>query len=626
MNDNIKRQTKMKSRMPIGPGRHGAPGGAVEKAKDFRVTMRKLIIYVKPFWISIIVVFIFSIISTIFIIISPSILGKMTNQIVSDLAIVQSFSENSNTVLNNISQINFSKLKFLAFILLGLYIISAIFRYFQGWIMAGVAKKITYSLRSDISKKINKLPLGYFDKQTFGEVISRVTNDIDTVSQTLNQSLSQMVTSFTMIVGILIMMFIISWQMTLVSLILLPFGFLCISVIIRKSQKYFKEQQDSLGQINGHIEEVYAGHNIVKVFGGEKRTIEKFREINNKLYDSAWKSQFLSGLMMPIMMFVNNLGFVSVSVLGAWLALKGMLRIGDIQAFIQYNHQFNQPIIQSANIANILQSTAAAAERVFEFLEEKEEISDRGNCEMKKVKGHVEFKNVFFGYGKEKMIIKDFSVKINPGQRVAIVGPTGAGKTTLVNLLMRFYDVDGGSIKIDDVDIKKIKRADLRNSLGMVLQDTWLFNGTIRENIVYGNADASETEIIEAAKAAHAHHFISALPQGYDMMLNEEADNVSQGEKQLITIARAMLAKSSILILDEATSSVDTRTEILIQQAMNNLMKNKTSFIIAHRLSTIRNADVILVVKDGNIIEKGNHKILMSKNGFYASLYNSQLL
>jgi len=612
----------------------GGPGGAgrggmklVEKPKNFSAAIKKLFLYTKPFWVAIIFVFIFAIASTIFAIVSPKILGNMTNSVVSDFITIKSSGQIITSVNSAKPQINFGKLEFFVIELLILYILSAIFSYIQGWIMTGVSQKITYQFRRDISEKINRLPLAYFDKRTFGEVLSRVTNDVDTVSQTLNQSLTQIVTSITMIIGILIMMFSISWPMTLVSLILIPFSFILIAMIVKKSQHYFKEQQDTLGEINGHIEEMYAGHNVMRVFNGEERSIKKFQEINTKLFSSAWKSQFLSGLMMPIMTFVGNLGFVGVSVVGAWLAISGRIRIGDIQAFIQYVNQFNQPIIQTANIANVMQSTAAAAERVFEFLDEPEEINeDNKKFVPSVIKGEVGFDKVVFGYDKDKVIIKNFSAYIKPGQRIAIVGPTGAGKTTIVNLLMRFYDVNQGTIKIDGVDTREMKRSNVRQYFSMVLQDTWLFNGTIRENIAYGKPDATDEEIVAAARAAHADHFIHALPQGYDLELNEEADNISQGEKQLLTIARAMLAKTSMLILDEATSSVDTRTESLIQKAMDNLMKDKTSFVIAHRLSTIRTADLILVMDDGNIVEQGTHQELLAKNGFYASLYNSQFV
>jgi len=650
--------------MGMGPGR--GPVGFIQKPKDFKATMKKLITYLRPFWISTIFVFVFAVASTVFAILSPRILGNMTNQIVSDYTDMKAYesimsllpesyfispgtkggellnqlpqsyvSQIPVKVLDSIKnidlsvkpQINFGILKSFAIELLILYVLSSIFAYIQGWIMAGVTQKISYRFRRDISEKINRLPLSYFDKKSFGDILSRITNDVDTVSQTLNQILTQIVTSFTLLIGILVMMFIISWQLTLVSLFLIPLSFFIIAKIVKKSQKYFKSQQDILGEINGHVEEMYSGHNVMRVFDGEERSIRKFEDLNGKLFGSAWKSQFLSGLMWPMMSFVGNLGFVGVSALGGWLAVLGKIRIGDIQAFIQYVNQFNQPIIQAANVANVLQSTAAAAERVFEFMEVKEEIKDKGeNIEIEKVKGRVEFCNVEFGYSKDKPVIKNFSASIEPGQRVAIVGPTGAGKTTLVNLLMRFYDVDKGSIKIDGVDIRNINRSDVRKLFGMVLQDTWLFNGTIRNNISYGRADASEEEIVRAAKLAHVDHFIHALPNGYDMELNEQADNISQGEKQLLTIARAMLVNTSMLILDEATSSVDTRTEILIQEAMENLMKNKTSFVIAHRLSTIRNADLILVINDGNIVEQGTHEELLAKNGSYASLYNSQFV
>lgn len=650
---------------PMGGGPMGrGMGGPVEKPKDFKGTMLKLINFIKPYWISIIVVFAFAIGSTVFAIMSPKILGNTTNQIVSDYIRMKAydgiigslpagtqlpagtkaadlFKKMPPAMIDKIPSdkidlikeldlskrpgIDFDKVKHFAIILITLYLLSAIMSYIQGWIMTNVSQKITYQLRREISEKINRMPLRYFDKQTFGEVLSRVTNDVDTVSQTLNQSLAQVVTSATMLIGILVMMFSISWSMTTVSLLLLPVSFILISIIVKKSQHYFKEQQDSLGRLNGHIEEMYSGHNVMRVFGGEKRSIAKFEKINREMYGSAWKSQFLSGLMMPIMTFIGNLNYVGVSVLGGYLAVKGKLQIGDIQAFIQYVNQFNQPIAQTATIANVMQSTAAAAERVFEFLEEDEEVAEVENpVELNDACGNVEFDKVIFGYDPEKVIINNFTAQICRGQRVAIVGPTGAGKTTIVNLLMRFYDVNSGAIKVDGVDIREMRRADLRKMFGMVLQDTWLFNGTIRENIAYGKPDATEAEIVAAAKAAHADHFICALPEGYDFVLNEESDNISQGERQLITIARAMLAHTPMLILDEATSSVDTRTEILIQKAMENLMKGKTSFVIAHRLSTIRDADLILVMRDGNIVEQGHHDDLITKNGFYASLYNSQ--
>jgi len=649
-----------------GPG-SGSPMGMIgtgQKAKNFGATIKNLIKYLKPFWISIIFVFVFAIASTVFTIMSPKILGRMTNtvvdgfidrtvydQIVAKLPagiqipagttgtdIIKKMPETAiakipSSQLDKIRSLDFSKrpgidfhkIAGIAVILIGLYLLSLIFNYIQGWIMTNVSQKITYKFRRDISEKINKMPLKYFDSRTHGEVLSRVTNDVDTVSQTLNQSLTQIVTSITMIIGFLIMMFSISWQMTLVALAILPLSVGVVGMIIGKSQKFFKRQQETLAKINGHVEEMYSGHNVMKVYNGEQRSVARFKSINSELYDSAWKSQFLSGLMYPIMSFLGNLSYVGVSVLGGYLAIRGRINIGDIQAFIQYVSQFNQPILQTANIANVMQSTAASAERVFEFLGEEEEAPENPNpIVLERIRGEVDFDNVVFGYDPEKIIIHKFNSKVASGQRIAIVGPTGAGKTTMVNLLMRFYDVTKGAIKIDGVDIREMKRADLRRMFGMVLQDTWLFNGTIRENIAYAKADATDEEVVSAAKAAHVDHFIHSLPHGYNMVLNEEADNVSQGEKQLLTIARAMLADPPMLILDEATSSVDTRTELLIQKAMDNLMKGRTSFIIAHRLSTIRDADLILVMKDGNIVEQGKHEDLLSKNGFYASLYNSQ--
>ncbi len=662
-NETTKMNQKSNKRMG---GPFGGPpiGGPAEKAKDFKGTFKNLVRYLKPYWTSIIVVIVFAAISTIFSIVSPKILGRVTNQIVDDYVNVKAYEEimsqlpagtklpkgttgadfikkmspqvkekiPSDTLekIKNLDMserpvFHFDKMKQIAVFLIVLYALSTIFAYVQGWIISGVTQKATQKLRRNISQKINRLPLEYFDKRTYGEVLSRVTNDVDTISQTLNQSLSQIITSIVSIVGIVIMMLSISWLLTLVTIVILPLSFGLIGVIMKKSQVQFIRQQESLGEINGHIEEMYGGHAVMKAFNGEKKSLNKFNLINNKIYDSAWKSQFLSGLMFPIMSFIGNLGYVCVSVLGGWMAIKDRIKIGDIQAFIQYVQQFNQPIVQTANIANIIQSTMAAAERVFEFLNEKEESAEIEKLvSLPTVKGQVEFDNVVFGYDPEKVIIKGLSAKIKPGDRVAIVGPTGAGKTTLVNLLMRFYDVQGGSIKIDGININDMKRADVRQLFGMVLQDTWLFNGTIRDNIAYSDDRASKKEIIEAAEAAHAEHFIHSLPQGYDMELNEETSNISQGEKQLLTIARAMLAKTPMLILDEATSSVDTRTEILIQKAMDNLMKGKTSFVIAHRLSTIRDADLILVMKDGNVIEQGTHEELLAQKGFYESLYKSQ--
>ena len=645
-------------------GGHGPMMQGGEKAKNFKGTMSNLITYMRPFWVSIIIVLVFAIASTVFTIVSPRILGNITNQVVNDYtnralydqitsklpkgvtlpprttgaellkqappAMLKKIPANKLATIKALDfskrpGINFQKIADIALLLIVLYLLSTLFSYIQGWIMSGVSQKITYRFRRDISEKINRMPLKYFDTKTHGEVLSRVTNDVETVSQTLNQSMTQIVTSITMIVGILGMMFSISWLLTLVTLVILPFSFGFIGAVVKRSQKHFRNQQATLGKLNGHVEEMYSGHNVMKVFNGEKRSIEKFQTINRGLYESAWKSQFLSGLMFPIMNFIGNLGFVGVSVVGGWLAIRGSINIGDIQAFIQYVRQFNQPISQTANVANILQSTAAAAERVFEFLGEEEEIPQAEQpVELKSVKGAVEFDNVVFGYNPEKTIIKGFTASIQPGQRIAIVGPTGAGKTTMVNLLMRFYDVNQGSIKIDGIDIRDMRRSGVRKMFGMVLQDTWLFNGTIKENIAYSNPEATDEEILAAAKAAHVDRFVHSLPNGYDMVLNEEADNVSQGEKQLLTIARALLANPPMLILDEATSSVDTRTEVLIQKAMETLMEGRTSFVIAHRLSTIRDADLILVMDNGNIVEQGTHNELLSANGFYASLYNSQ--
>lgn len=637
-----------------------------EKAKNFKNTIIKLMKYLTAFRWQLLTVIVFTISSTIFAIISPKILGGATNQIVKDYRDIKTYeliTKNlpNNTVLPNNTTVNdilnnlpnrseieskipadqlqtvlafnvtkkptfhFDIIGQIILWLIGLYLVSAILRYLGSWIMTNITQKITFKMRQDISAKINRLPFSHFDKQTYGEVLSRITNDVDTVSQTFNQSLSQIVSALVMIIGIMIMMLSISWQMTIVALLTLPISMSFVLVVIKKSQTQFMNQQVELGKLNGHIEEMYAGHQVMQAFNGQARSIKKFKTINNKLYKSAWKSQFLSGIMWPIMDFVGNLGYVGIAVLGGWLAINGRLQVGDIQAFIQYMRQFNQPIEQTANIANILQSTAAAAERVFEFLDEPEEAKENKNLvKIKKVKGEIEFNNVTFGYNPDKIIINNLSAHIKPGQRVAIVGPTGAGKTTLVNLLMRFYEINSGTIKIDGIDIREMKRSDVRQMFGMVLQDTWLFSGTIRDNLRYSKPDATEDEIIAVAKEAHVDHFVRSLPGGYDMVLDEEATNISQGEKQLLTIARAMLAKTPMLILDEATSSVDTRTELLIQQAMDRLMKGKTSFVIAHRLSTIRNADLILVVKEGNIIEQGTHQELLKQHGFYAELYNSQ--
>ena len=649
--------------------RMGGPMGGMgtgEKAKDFKGTVKKLIKYLSDFRWQMLMVLVFAIGSTIFAIASPKILGGATNQIVDDYANMKAYEAITSKLPKGVSlpagttgadvlkrlpnkseiekqipssqlesikkldlsrhpEFHFDAIWRIIILLVGMYVLSAIFRYIQTWIMTQVTQTVTFRMRQQLSEKINRLPLSYFDKQTYGEVLSRITNDVDTISQTLNQSLSQIVTSTVTVLGILVMMFSISWQMSLVALLVLPLAGGVITLIAKSSQKQFLRQQTQLGELNGHIEEMYGGHQVMRVFNGQKKSIAKFSKINNRLQESAWKAQFFSGLIHPIINFISNIGYVAMTILGGWLAINGRLKIGDIQAFIQYVDQFNQPLVQVANIANILQSTAAAAERVFEFLDEPEEAVESNNLvKLFSVKGEVEFDNVVFGYKPDQTIIKDLSAHIKPGQRVAIVGPTGAGKTTLVNLLMRFYEINSGSIKIDGVDIRRMKRSDVRQMFGMVLQDTWLFNGTIRQNLMYGNPKATEEEMIKTAEEAHVDHFVRSLPGGYDMVLGEEAANISQGEKQLLTIARAMLEKAPMLILDEATSSVDTRTEVLIQKAMEKLMQGKTSFVIAHRLSTIRDADLILVVKDGNIIEQGNHETLLKQNGFYAELYNSQ--
>jgi ATP-binding cassette subfamily B protein len=587
-----------------------------EKAVNFKGTMSKLIKYLRAFRIQLIIVILFAVASTVFMIVGPKILGKATTKLFE--GIVGKFSGTTTGV-------DFTYIGNILLMLIGLYVLSAVFSYIQGWIMTGVSMKITYKFRQDIAEKINRIPLRYFDGTNQGEVLSRVTNDVDTVSQTLNQGMTQIITSVTTVLGVLVMMFSISWMMTLVALVILPISGGLIAVVVKRSQIYFKRQQDYLGHVNGHIEEMFGGHVVMKAFNGEERSIQKFNGLNSTLYDSAWKSQFFSGLMMPMMNFVGNLGYVAMAILGGWLAIRGTITVGDIQAFIQYVRSFTQPIAQIANISNVLQQTAAAAERVFEFLAVPEESAETANpVQLAKVQGHVEFKDVHFGYNPEKIIINDFCAEIQPGQKIAIVGPTGAGKTTMVKLLMRFYDVNSGSIRVDGHDIRDFTRNDLRNKFGMVLQDAWLYNGTIMENIRYGRLDATDDEVFRAAKAANVDHFIRTLPEGYNMMLDEETGNISQGQKQLLTIARAILSDPSILILDEATSSVDTRTEVLIQQAMDKLMKGRTSFIIAHRLSTIRNADLILVMNNGDIVEQGKHEELLAKNGFYAEIYNSQ--
>lgn len=586
-----------------------------EKAKDFNSTMKKLLGYLGVYKISIFISILFAIASAVCTIVGPKILGKATTKVFE--GVVAKLKGNGGVDFDYIGKIMIT--------LIILYLLSAAFGYIQGWIMSSISMKVSYDFRKEISEKINRMPLKYFDGTNHGEVLSRVTNDVDTLSQTLNQSLSQIITSVVMVIGAVVMMFTISWQMTLVAFLVIPLSGVLISVIVKNSQKFFKQQQDSLGNVNGHIEEMYGGHLVMKAFNGEDKSIEKFDEMNNELFVSAWKSQFLTSIMMPLMGFVGNLGYVAVCILGGWLAIKGTVTVGDIQAFTQYVRQFTQPISQIANISNILQQTAASAERVFEFLDEAEEVPEAENpVKLSNVEGSVEFRDVHFGYNPDKIIVNDFSAKIKPGQRVAIVGPTGAGKTTMVKLLMRFYDVNSGAILVDGKDIREFKREDLRSMFGMVLQDTWLYNGSIMENIRYGRLDATDEEVKNAAKAAHVHHFVRTLPEGYNMILNEEASNVSQGQKQLLTIARAILADPKILILDEATSSVDTRTEVQIQRAMENLMKDRTSFIIAHRLSTIRDADLILVMDHGDIVEQGNHEELLAKNGVYASLYNSQ--
>ena len=599
---------------PMGGGPHGGMG-AGEKAKDFKGTIKKLMKYLSEYKIGLIFVLLFAIGSTIFNIAGPKILGKATTEIFTGLVGKVSGS----------SGIDFEKIAHILIFLMCLYVTSAIFSFIQGYIMTGVSQKLTYRLRKEISEKINRMPMNYFDTRTHGEVLSRVTNDIDTLSQSLNQSATQIITSFTTIIGVLIMMLSISPLMTLVALLILPISLGLISTIVKRSQRHFKNQQEYLGHVNGQVEEVYGGHNIVKAFNKEADVIKEFDETNEILYQSAWKSQFFSGMMMPIMQFVGNLGYVMVALLGGVFVIKKSIEVGDIQSFFQYIRNFTQPIQQIAQVTNLLQSSAAASERVFEFLEEPEESQNEKNpVDVNTLTGDVQFEHVKFGYNPDKIIINDFSADVKDGQKIAIVGPTGAGKTTMVKLLMRFYDLNGGSIKVDGYDIKDFNRSSLREMFGMVLQDTWLFSGTIMENIRYGRLDATDEEVIAAAKAAHVHNFIMQQPGGYDMVLDEETSNISQGQKQLLTIARAILANNKILILDEATSSVDTRTEVRIQKAMDNLMKGRTSFVIAHRLSTIKDADLILVMKDGDIIEQGNHEELLSKKGFYADLYNSQ--
>jgi ATP-binding cassette, subfamily B, multidrug efflux pump len=600
-----------------GPMGRGGPMAMMkgEKARDFKGTMAKLIKYLGAYRLAILIVMLFAAASTVFSIIGPKILGQATTKLF----------EGVMAQIAGTGTIDFGAIGQIILLVLGLYLVSVLFSYIQGWVMASVSVKITYRFRKDLNEKINRMPFKYFDGTDRGEVLSRFTNDVDTVNQTLNQSLTQIITSVTAVVGSIIMMFSINWLMTLAALLIVPLSLVVIGLIISQSQKYFKQQQDYLGHINGHVEEMYGNHVVVKAFNGEAKSVEQFDQINTTLFASAWKSQFLSGLMMPIMNFIGNLGYVAVVILGGWLATQGTIAVGDIQAFVQYVRQFTQPITQIANISNVLQQTAAAAERVFEFLAEAEEVPETVNPVVPAaVDGRVEFKDVHFGYSPEKIIINDFCADVAQGQRIAIVGPTGAGKTTMVKLLMRFYDVNSGAILVEGHNVKDYARADLRCLFGMVLQDTWLFNGTIMENIRYGRPGATDAEVMAAAKAAHVDHFVRTLPDGYNMVLNEEASNVSQGQKQLLTIARAILADPQMLILDEATSSVDTHTEVLIQKAMQVLMKDRTSFIIAHRLSTIRDADLILVMKDGDIVEQGKHAELLERGGFYADLYNSQ--
>ncbi|MEH7401136.1 ABC transporter ATP-binding protein [Gottfriedia acidiceleris] len=588
-----------------------------QKAKDFKGSMAKLMSYLGAHKKTIVIVFILAIISTVFTILGPKILGKATDEIFSGVM----------KQISGSGKINFGKISVIGLWLIGLYLLSSLFAYLQGYVMSGVTMKVTFKLRSDINDKIHKLPLSYFDQTSHGEVLSRITNDVDTINQTLNQSLTQIITSITSIIGITIMMISISWQLTLVALCILPLSMIFVMMIVKKSQKHFINQQRYLGKVNGHVEEMLGNHVLVKAFSGEDESTRAFSEYNDELYKSAWRANFLSGLMIPITAFIGNIGYVAICILGGYFTANGSMTVGGIQAFIQYVRSFTQPISQIANISNILQQTAAAAERVFEFLEEKEEVPEVTNARSIKhheVTSDVCFNHVAFGYTPEKMIIHDFNLVVKPGQKIAIVGPTGAGKSTIVNLIMRFYDVNSGEITIGGHNIKNFKRDELRSLFGMVLQDTWLFNGTIADNIRFGRLNATDDEVTNASISAQSDHFIRALPDGYNMILNEEVNNISQGQKQLITIARAILAEPQILILDEATSSVDTRTEALIQKAMDNLMVGRTSFVIAHRLSTIRNADLILCMKDGDIIEQGTHEELMEKEGFYANLYNSQ--
>lgn len=595
-------------------GPHGGMRGGA-KAKDFKGSLKKLVKYMSVYKVQMLFVAVFAVCGTVFNIVGPKILGKATTEIFNGLV----------SKVSGGSGMDFGKIGQILLITLGLYVVSALCSFIQGMIMTGISQKTTYRLRKDVTEKVNRMPMDYFDTKPVGEVLSRVTNDVDTLGQSLNQSATQLITSVTTLIGVLVMMLSISPLMTVVALLILPISVGLISFVMKHSQKYFSGQQEYLGNVNGQVEEVYSGHNVIKAFNKEDDVIREFDRTNDKLYESAWKSQFFSGMMMPVMQFVGNLGYVGVAILGGFLAIKKTIEVGDIQSFIQYVRNFTQPIQQVAQVTNMLQLAAASSERVFEFLEEKEEDQTVEHpVSVEGLHGNVQFENVHFGYNPEKIIINDFSANVKEGQKIAIVGPTGAGKTTMIKLLMRFYDVNSGSIKIDGHDVRDFNRSELREMFGMVLQDTWLFHGTIMDNIRYGKLDATEEEVIQAAKAAHVHRFVQTLPGGYQMEINEEATNISQGQKQLLTIARAILADPKILILDEATSSVDTRTEVRIQKAMDNLMKGRTSFVIAHRLSTIRDADLILVMKDGDIIEQGTHTQLLAQNGFYAELYNSQ--
>ncbi|MEK4360501.1 ABC transporter ATP-binding protein [Paenibacillus sp. FSL M7-1455] len=602
---------------PRHPGGHPGQMMPAEKAKDFKGTLRRLLGYLRPRRVALAVIFLMAILSTVFSIVSPKILGEATTTLFEGIL--------AKTQHVPGASIDFGYITEILLWLIGLYLFSAVFSYAQQYMMAGVAQKVVYDMREQINRKLSRLPLKYFDSKTHGEILSRATNDVDNISTTLQQSLTQLMTSIVTLVGVIVMMLTISPWLTLILIVTLPLSFIVIRMIASRSQKHFMGQQRSLGQLNGHVEEMYTGHKIIKAFGREDESVATFNEINDKLYHSGWKAQFISGMIMPMMSFIGNIGYVLVCVVGGIFVTHKTITIGDVQAFIQYARQFTQPIMQTANIANVIQSTIASAERVFELLDEQEEVPEAADAvELKNPKGAVAFEHVKFGYNEGETLIEDMNIDVKPGQTIAIVGPTGAGKTTLINLLMRFYEINDGAITIDGVNITKLKRGNLRSIFGMVLQDTWLFNGTIRENIAYGRSGATEEEVVEAAKAAHADHFIRTLPDGYETVLNEEASNISQGQKQLLTIARAILADPSILILDEATSSVDTRTEVYIQKAMNELMKGRTSFVIAHRLSTIRDADLILVMNGGSVIEKGTHEELLAKGGFYADLYNSQ--